>query len=279
MSTSNDEQHHVLFRRLLAGAGAGIVSKTAVAPLDRVKILMQIQTMHLKTGVSHADSKLFTRAYVGIGSSLCRIYRDEGVLGLWKGNGANVIRTIPNFAVKFAANDFFKDFLKANTIESEHTQKHVFQNGIIAGCGAGFLQIISTYPLETVRTRLSMSAVLLTNTNTTQQSSNSSYARQNQVYSGILGTGNKIIQSEGISGLYKGLGPTLVAGVPYVALQLATYDWLKSYMNNLMSNFSGAENFSILLTVTSGALAGVVANTLTFPGDVVRSTFMLEIEF
>lgn len=234
------------FRRLIAGAGAGILTKTATSPFERLKILYQIQHMHIRAASQTLSSS--------IPSGLAKLVREEGILGLWRGNGANVIRIIPNFALKFAMNDFFKDVFRARRdaadSTSDITTKEDVTQKILSGCGAGAVQIAATYPLDTVRTRLSMSASMLPN---------------NVRYTGIVSCAKGIVTAEGVRGLYKGMAPTFAAGVPYVALQLSSYDILKS---------SAAVKVHIqnpvILTVACGAVAGIFANTLTFPGDVVR---------
>ena len=74
-------------RQAAAGGAAGIIARTASAPLDRIKLLFQVQAME-GAGVSSA-------AYTGVGQAFMKIYREEGILAFWKGNGVNVIRVAP----------------------------------------------------------------------------------------------------------------------------------------------------------------------------------------
>lgn len=68
----------------LSGAVAGAASRTSVAPLERLKIIYQCQ----------GNSK----AYGGVGSALLKIWREEGVKGMFRGNGVNCIRIMPSVA-------------------------------------------------------------------------------------------------------------------------------------------------------------------------------------
>lgn len=72
----------------MMGGMAAIVSKTAAAPIERVKLLLQNQGELLKRGQ-------LNRPYTGIGDCFGRILREEGVLSFWRGHQANVIRYFP----------------------------------------------------------------------------------------------------------------------------------------------------------------------------------------
>lgn len=73
---------------LILGGSAAIVAKTAAAPIERVKLLLQNQGELVKRGQ-------LQRPYVSIGNCFQRVFREEGVLSFWRGNQANVIRYFP----------------------------------------------------------------------------------------------------------------------------------------------------------------------------------------
>jgi len=85
-----------VFAAFLAGGVAGAVSRTVVSPLERLKILFQIQSAG-KTGYK-----------LPVGQGLMKMWRDEGWRGFMRGNGANCIRIIPYSAVQFASYNFYK---------------------------------------------------------------------------------------------------------------------------------------------------------------------------
>eukprot|EP01050_Picozoa_sp_SAG11_P010970 SAG11_NODE_1132_length_5752_cov_8.739685_2_plen_129_part_00 len=87
-----------------AGAMAGVVTKTTTAPLDRIKVLLQVQAMS-------GDAKVATK-YSGIGGSALMILREEGIAAMWRGNTANCARIVPVYASRFAFNDLIKDAIK-----------------------------------------------------------------------------------------------------------------------------------------------------------------------
>jgi solute carrier family 25 protein 42 len=67
---------------LIAGGAAGAVAKTIIAPADRIKILFQVDSTRKFT---------LSRAY-DMGRT---IVQQHGVRGLWRGNGATMLRVIP----------------------------------------------------------------------------------------------------------------------------------------------------------------------------------------
>jgi len=85
---------------LLGGVSAG-VSKTAAAPIERVKLLVQNQAEMLKTG------RLAT-PYAGVIDCFKRTIADEGFVALWRGNWANVLRYFPTQALNLAFKEQFK---------------------------------------------------------------------------------------------------------------------------------------------------------------------------
>jgi solute carrier family 25 phosphate transporter 23/24/25/41 len=80
----------------LAGGVAGAVSRTFVSPLERLKILFQIQSK------GREEYKL------SVGKGLMKMWREEGWRGLMRGNGTNCIRIVPYSAVQFASYSFYK---------------------------------------------------------------------------------------------------------------------------------------------------------------------------
>lgn len=72
----------------IMGGATAVVAKTAAAPIERVKLLLQNQGELMKNG-------LLERPYIGVGHSFKRVFREEGILSFWRGNQANVIRYFP----------------------------------------------------------------------------------------------------------------------------------------------------------------------------------------
>uniref|UniRef100_A0A1S4BPY8 ADP/ATP translocase n=1 Tax=Nicotiana tabacum TaxID=4097 RepID=A0A1S4BPY8_TOBAC len=86
----------------LMGGVSAAVSKTAAAPIERVKLLIQNQDEMIKSG-------RLSEPYKGITDCFSRTIKDEGVLSLWRGNTANVIRYFPTQIMKIeGAKSLFK---------------------------------------------------------------------------------------------------------------------------------------------------------------------------
>lgn len=85
-----------VFAAFLAGGVAGAVSRTVVSPLERLKILFQIQS------VGRNEYKM------SVGKGLMKMWRDEGWRGFMRGNGTNCIRIVPYSAVQFGSYNFYK---------------------------------------------------------------------------------------------------------------------------------------------------------------------------
>lgn len=132
-----------LVLQMAAGAFAGAIAKTATAPLERIKIIFQVQGMRA--------GELAAPKYTGIVQAALLVAREEGVAALWKGNGANVLRVIPVYGLKFA----FNDSLKA-LVAGPGKARLGAADLLAVGTLAGLLQTALTYPLETVRTRLTL---------------------------------------------------------------------------------------------------------------------------
>lgn len=126
-------------KHLVAGGIAGAVSRTSVSPFERLKILYQIQT----------ENEINKKRFKGIVPSLVKIWKEEGFLGYYKGNGTNVLRIVPYMAVQFAAYEEYKKLLGIS--DGEHSP--IWR--LCAGAMAGITSVTVTYPLDLVRTRLS----------------------------------------------------------------------------------------------------------------------------
>jgi len=180
------------WKSLLAGGCAGAVSRTVTSPLERLKILYQIQ------GVGQSK-------YQGVFHSLLMIGKEEGWRGYLKGNGTNVLRIFPYSAIQFAAYERYKIWF-SNAAGGDLTAQLRFLSGALAGVTS----VIATYPLDLVRTRLS--------------------AQRDAQYSGIGHAFRHIYTREGVLAFYRGIAPTLLGIVPYVGINFMAYETLKLFI-------------------------------------------------
>ncbi|KAJ8534568.1 hypothetical protein K7X08_016296 [Anisodus acutangulus] len=134
---------------VLMGGVSAAVSKTAAAPIERVKLLIQNQDEMIK-------SERLSEPYKGITDCFTRTMKDEGVLSLWRGNTANVIRYFPTQALNFAFRDYFKSLFNFNKERDGYWKW--FGGNLASGAAAGASSLLVVYSLDYARTRLANDA-------------------------------------------------------------------------------------------------------------------------
>lgn len=132
--TQSEMQTGMWWRHLAAGGVAGAVSRTCTAPLDRLKVFLQVQPSKQK-----------------IAYCLKNMVKEGGVEGLWRGNGMNVLKIAPETAIKFAAYEQVKRLIKGESKEALSIYERFF-----AGAAAGGVSQTIIYPLEVLKTRLAL---------------------------------------------------------------------------------------------------------------------------
>jgi len=129
----------------VTGGTAAAVSKTAVAPIERVKLLLQVQDAQKTIAVD--------QRYKGIVDCFSRVTKEQGMLSLWRGNFANVLRYFPTQALNFAFKDTYKNiFMKG--IDKKRDFWKFFIANLASGGAAGATSLMFVYPLDFGRTRL-----------------------------------------------------------------------------------------------------------------------------
>ena len=164
---------------LFAGLSA-IIGKTIIAPVERIKIILQTQHTILSMKQNNKNQ------YKGFIDCFKSIIRDEGVLSLWRGNMLNVIRYAPTQAVNFSLNSFFQKQLINKNIAIENNSYKYF----LAGGLAGMVSICIFYPFDFFKTRI-----------TTDMGK----SKKDRELGSILNCAKKIYTNEGIKGFYRGL--------------------------------------------------------------------------
>ncbi|WFD23611.1 hypothetical protein MEQU1_002305 [Malassezia equina] len=230
------DQHAVvgekkLWTSLIAGGCAGAMSRTIVSPLERLK--------------------------------------KEGFQGFMRGNGLNCLRIAPYSAVQFATYESVKKWL-SHPVQHEYktaqgdtqtyTQKELGTLGrLCAGAIAGFTSVVSTYPLDLVRSRISIASASM------YMESGQSATVMDRV-PGIMETACKVYTEEGgLRGLYRGCLPTSLGVAPYVAFNFVFYESARTMLTKDDGTPPGP-----IAKLCLGAWAGAVSQTLTYPLDVIR---------
>ena len=209
-----------MFNDLIVGGFAGVISRTLTAPLELYKI--QSQNSYLRE------------------SNIRNVLKKEGIRHLWKGNLTNCIRAFPQFGISYSVYAFSKDKIFKNIDNNNY-------KNLYSGAVGGLVSMTLVYPLETIRTRLSL------------QMNKSHY---NSIFSAI----KKMKLGE----LYNGLNVSLLGYIPFTALNFAFYNYYKNFFEN---NKNINDNYVKLL---SGGFSGVTSLTITYPTDLVRRRLQMQ---
>lgn len=133
--TKNEMVTGMWWRHLLAGGIAGAVSRTCTAPLDRIKVYLQVH------GTRNCN-------IISCGKYM---FREGGVLSYWRGNGINVLKIGPESALKFMAYEQVKRAIK----KDDGRELEIYER-FYAGSIAGGISQSVIYPLEVLKTRLAL---------------------------------------------------------------------------------------------------------------------------
>lgn len=252
-------------KHLLAGAIAAMVSRTIVAPLERLKLEYMVR------GAQHNVLQIMQV-----------IVAHEGVGGFWRGNIVNLLRTAPFKSVNFFCYDIYRKKLLEITGKEEVSN---FER-LLAGAAAGISATLLCFPMDTIRTRM--------------------VAPGGEALGGVIGCFQHMLHTEGFLSLYKGLLPAVISMAPSGAVFYGVYDILKtSYlqspegkedlrrrveMERVRRKSVGemqhdlkeeAENLGQLelgpmRTLLYGAIAGICAESVTYPFEVVRRQLQMQ---
>merc|ERR1711970_313543 len=227
---------------MLSGIAAGI-SKTAAAPIERVKLLVQNQDEMIKQG-------RLDKPYTGVVDCTTRTFRTEGIYPFWRGNLANVLRYFPTQALNFAFKDTIKAALK---VPKDAPSSMKFASNIAAGGLAGSLSLTFVYSLDYARTRLANDA------------KGKGGERQ---FNGLFDVYKKTLATDGIGGLYRGFVISCVGIFIYRGLYFGLFDSLKPIL-------IGGKDSSVAASFILGWAVTVTAGLMSYPIDTIRRRMMM----
>ncbi|XP_014483051.1 PREDICTED: calcium-binding mitochondrial carrier protein SCaMC-2 isoform X2 [Dinoponera quadriceps] len=240
--TKGEMKSGMWWRHLLSGGIAGAVSRTCTAPLDRIKVYLQVH------GTRHCN----------IMSCFRYMVREGGLPSLWRGNGINVLKIAPESALKFMAYEQLKRAIKANDDSRELGLGERF----CAGSCAGGISQSAVYPLEVLKTRLAL--------------------RKTGEFNGMIDAAKKIYRQGGWRSFYRGYIPNLIGIIPYAGIDLAVYETLKNriILHQALASLSYDQKekkpaFWILLLC--GTLSSTAGQVCSYPLALVRTRLQAEI--
>ncbi|KAK4686564.1 hypothetical protein P7C73_g3562, partial [Tremellales sp. Uapishka_1] len=261
----------------VAGGISGCVAKTAIAPLDRVKILFQ---------TSNAEFRKYAGTPWGLLGATAQIYKTSGVWGLFQGHSATLLRIFPYAAVKFMTYDALERV--SHTPPAHMLIIRFSYRRLISAHRGGFLwlaqrrvgplisriithtdhspgvtSVLCVYPLDLIRVRLAYQ---------TSTSSHPSLYKTIQEISREARATNPTNVSAFTRSLpfypfYRGFSVSIIGMIPYAGVSFLTYGTLKRHIPHYIPYLADRPTIKDL---TCGAVAGLVSQTASYPFEVVR---------
>jgi len=242
MSADKPKKKNFMLDFMIGGVSAA-VSKTVVAPIERVKLLLQVQDANKQIAPENR--------YNGIGDCFKRVIAEQGFGSLWRGNLANVVRYFPTQALNFACKDFYKKYLCPY---NPKTQPGMFFIGNCASGGAaGATSLTFVYPLDFARTRLAADVG----------------SGGDREFTGLVDCLKKSAQKGGIGGLYNGFGISVVGIIAYRASYFGMFDTGKVVL------FEDIKKANVFAMWAFAQVVTVSAGIVSYPLDTVRRRLMM----
>jgi len=229
----------------LAGGISAAVSKTAVAPIERVKLILQVQAANKQIEAG--------KEYKGIIDCFVRIPKEQGFAAFWRGNLANVIRYFPTQALNFAFKDVYKQIFLGGVDQKTQFWRY-FVGNLGSGGAAGATSLCFVYPLDYARTRLGADV---------------GKGAADRQYNGLVDCIKKTLKSDGVIGLYRGFSVSVQGIIIYRAAYFGCYDTARGSLPD-PKNSPFIVNFAIAQVVT------ICSGILSYPFDTVRRRMMMQ---
>lgn len=216
------------YKNFIVGGFAGGISRSVTSPLEVIKVLQQ----------NYPN----TYGKQGILRILTDTTKNNGFKSFFKGNLTNCLRIVPQNAIQLSAFNYFNNHL--NDIYPDKKRINSFN----AGAVAGIISYTAIYPLELIRSKLSVNI-----------------DGRTKAYNNL---GSALIQTyknSGINGLYRGWIVSSIGMIPYQGITFLTYKYLDDKIS-ITSSYKG---------LISGSFAGFAAVSATYPFDVIKRKYHL----
>ncbi|XP_020789862.1 solute carrier family 25 member 34 [Boleophthalmus pectinirostris] len=187
---------------LVSGAACGALGAFIASPAYLVKTHLQAQSVQA-IAVGHQHNHL------GVSDAFVTIYRREGLIGLWRGVNGAVPRVMVGSAAQLATFTSAKEWVS----QSQWFTSSKFLTALIAAMISGVAVTISMTPFDVISTRLYNQPV--------------DEFRRGRLYNGFSDCMLKVYQTEGVLGLYKGMGPVFLRLAPHTVLSMVFWDMMR----------------------------------------------------
>ncbi|KAK0741777.1 mitochondrial carrier domain-containing protein [Apiosordaria backusii] len=247
----------------LAGAVSGGVSRTATAPLDRLKVYLLVNTKNVDNPVLTAAKSghplsAMRNAGGPIVDAMVTLWKTGGFRTFFAGNGLNVVKIMPESAIRFGSYEASKRFLAAYEGHGDPTQISTVSKFVAGGIG-GMTAQFCVYPVDTLKFRLQCETV-------------QGGLQGNAL---LFKTAKTMWADGGFRAAYRGLGLGLIGMFPYSAIDIGTFEFLKKKYTKTMAKYYGIHEEDAKLgnvaTAVLGASSGALGATMVYPLNVLRT--------
>ncbi|KAF8316024.1 mitochondrial carrier domain-containing protein [Cantharellus anzutake] len=251
-----DDSHHLLgsssLKFLLAGGVAGVVSRTATAPFDRLKVYLMTTSIDLVSSnislnAAPATSSALQRGTQVIWRAILNIYAEGGVRAFWVGNALNTAKIMPESAIKFMSYETAKQAFAKYVDKVDDPREISGVSRFISGGIGGMTSQLAIYPIETLKTQMMSTAGSQTRS--------------------LMPSIKRVWALGGFPAYYRGLVIGLVGVFPYSAIDMSTFEALKlAYVRS-----TGISEPGVLALLAFGSISGSVGATSVYPINLIRT--------
>ncbi|KAL0956233.1 hypothetical protein HGRIS_002389 [Hohenbuehelia grisea] len=260
VSRRDNQGLQAILKSGLAGGVAGCVAKTVVAPLDRVKILFQ---------ASNPEFQKYAGTWSGAFKAAGAIYKVGGFRDLLQGHSATLLRVFPYAAIKFMAYDQVHNILMPTPAQETNFRR------FSAGAISGMISVFFTYPLEVIRVRM---AFHTRGPEEVVEKLRPSFTRAARFMYRETATSthqtlpidtNTILNRYPLLKFYRGFTVTIIGMIPYAGVSFLCWGALRArFVSRDASGYQ--KKPTPLADLGIGAVSGVLAQTASYPFEVVR---------
>mmetsp|Transcript_22897 Transcript_22897/g.40470 ORF Transcript_22897/g.40470 Transcript_22897/m.40470 type:complete len:370 (-) Transcript_22897:1171-2280(-) len=220
---------------MVAGSAAGMMEHLAMYPVDTIKTQMQAARPPHAMAEAESFRVIFSR-----------VLKSDGLVGLYRGVGAVAIGAGPVHALHFAVYEMAKEALGGNKEGLRPVET------ALAGCTATMVSDAVMTPVDCIKQRCQVA---------------------NSPYRGVWKATKNIVQTEGVSALFRSYRATVLMNVPFTAMHFSVYETSKKLLLNINSE---EEEETLKVQLIAGGLGGGAAAAVTVPLDVVKTRLQLD---
>lgn len=251
-----------------AGAAAGAAAKTISAPIERIKLLKQLQH-----SVDPKDAEGLRGSAWSVAKTVCR---NEGILAFWRGNTPNVLQQAGTTALNFMFMDWYKSAinpivnltlsLPSNRPYEDRIKRRKMISAFLSGGLAGGTALTVLYPVAFLRTRLALDV--------------GNHQGIRKYPRGMRDVFCSIMKTDGIKGLYQGYGIAISGVILYRAMHLGGYDNIKTELlhrrRKKSPELDSNDELTLMERFVCAQIVSIVAGTMCYPIDSVRRRMMMQ---